>query len=53
MFVSEKRQNGWTDPAQILYGTSRDPREGFYDQNFKKFGLKVFIFVQFWKCTKK
>ena len=27
-FVSNKRQNGWTDQPQILCGTSRGPREG-------------------------
>ena len=30
MFVSNKRQNGWTDRAQILCGTSHDPREGLW-----------------------
>ncbi len=30
LFVSNKRQNGWTDQAQILYGTSRGPREGLW-----------------------
>ena len=28
LFVSNKRQNGYTDRAQILCGTSRDSREG-------------------------
>ena len=28
LFVSNKRQNVWTDRAQIFCGTSRDPREG-------------------------
>ena len=28
LFVSNKRQNGLTDRAQIFCGTSRDPREG-------------------------
>ena len=28
LFVSNKRQNGWSDLAQILCGTSHDPREG-------------------------
>ena len=28
LFVSNKRQNGSTDRAQIFCGTSRDPREG-------------------------
>ena len=30
MFVSNKRQNGWTDRAQIFCGTSWDPREGLW-----------------------
>ena len=30
MFVSNKRQNGWTDQPQILCGTSRDSREGLW-----------------------
>ena len=30
LFVSNKRQNGWTDRAQIFCGTSRDPREGLW-----------------------
>ena len=28
LLVSNKRQNGWTDRAQISCGTSKDPREG-------------------------
>ena len=28
LFVSDKRENGWTDRAQILCGTSHDPRKG-------------------------
>jgi len=28
LFVYNKLQNGWTDRAQILCGTSRGPREG-------------------------
>ena len=51
LFVSNKRQNGWTDPAQIICGTSRDPREGLWmikisniclhqNSNFVKF-LKI------------
>ena len=27
LFLPNKRQNDWTDRAQILYGTSHDPRE--------------------------
>ena len=30
LFVSNKRQNGWTDRGQIFCGTSRDPREGLW-----------------------
>ena len=30
MFVSNKRKNGWTDQAQILWGTSHGPREGLW-----------------------
>ena len=29
-FVSNKRQNGFTDRAQTLCGTSHDPREGLW-----------------------
>ena len=37
--VSNKRQNGWTDRAQILCGTSRDPREGLWMIKFSKICL--------------
>ena len=30
-FSSNKRQNSWTDRAQILCGTSHDPREGLWN----------------------
>ena len=30
LFVSNKRENGWTDRAQIFCGTSRDHREGLW-----------------------
>ena len=30
-FVSNKRQNGLTDRAQILCGTLHDPSEGFWN----------------------
>jgi len=29
-FVNNKRENGWTDQAQILCGTSYDLREGLW-----------------------
>ena len=35
-FVSNKRQNRWTDRAQILCGISRDPREGLWMIKFSK-----------------
>ena len=37
LFVSNKRQNGWTDRAKIFSGTSRDPREEYGWSNFQKF----------------
>jgi len=45
LFLSNKRQNGWTDWAQILCGTSRDPRKGLLmiRQNY--------IFIKVWKST--
>ena len=52
LFVSNKRQNGWTDRAQILCGTSRDPGKG-NDQNLTNFVFKIFYFWKFWKCAKK
>ena len=36
LFVSNQRQNGWTDRAQILFGTLRDPREGLWMIEFSK-----------------
>ena len=41
LFVSNKRQNGWTDRAQIFCGTSRDHREGLWT-------IKIFKNV-FWR----
>ena len=38
-FVSNKRLNGWTNRAQILYGTSRDPREGLLTRKISKICL--------------
>ena len=47
LFVSNKRQNGWTDRAQIFCWTSRDHREGLWMiKNLKKCVLKVFNFVK-------
>ena len=36
LFVSNKRQNGWTDRAQIFCVTLRDPREGLWLIEFSK-----------------
>ena len=48
LFVSKKRQNGWTDRAQIFCGTSRDPREGLWMIEFSKISLhQNSIFEQF------
>ena len=33
LFVSNKRQNGWTERVQILCGNLHDPREGLWIQN--------------------
>ena len=43
LFVSNKRQNGWTDRAQIFCGTSRDPREGY---EWSKFQILVSIKIR-------
>ena len=54
MFVSNKRQNGWTDRAQILCGTLRDPTEGLWMIKISKICVEKFIIlVKFWKCAKK
>ena len=36
LFASNKRQNGWTDQAQIFCVISRDPREGLWMIKFSK-----------------
>ena len=37
LFVSNERQNGWTDRVHILCGTSRDPRAGMFMNMLLKF----------------
>ena len=37
LFVSNKHQNGWTDPVQFFCGTSHDPREGLWMIKITKF----------------
>ena len=36
LFVANRLQNGWTDLAQIIHGTSHDPMEGFWMIKFLK-----------------
>ncbi len=40
--VSNKRQNGWTDRAQIFCGTSHDHREGLWIINILKMCFEGF-----------
>ena len=49
LFVSNKRQNGWTDRAPIFCGTSHGPREGFWMIEFKKIASNK---IRFWKLKK-
>ena len=47
LFVSNKRQNGWTDRAQIFCGISRYPRESLWMMKIKNNCVeKLFIFVK-------
>ena len=39
LYISNQRQNGWTDQAQIFCGTSCDPREGLWMIKFSKICL--------------
>ena len=56
LFESNKRQNGWTDRAQIFCGTSRDSREGLWIIKISNICLHKIrfplIFLKFWKSTK-
>ena len=53
LFVSKKRQNGWTDRAQILCGISHDPREGLRMIQISKVSLQQnSVYIKFWKYTK-
>ena len=53
MFVSNKRQNGWTDRAQIFCGKSRDPREGLSMIKILNICLhQNSIFIKFLKILK-
>ena len=53
LFVSNKRQNGWTDRAQIFCGTSRDSREGLWIIKFSNICLhQNSIVIKFFKILK-
>ena len=53
LFVSNKRQNGWTDRAQIFCGTSRDPREGLWIIKISNICLhQNSIVIKFFKILK-
>ena len=53
MFVSNKRQNGRTDRAQIFCGTSRDYREGLWMIKISNICLhQNSIFITFLKILK-
>ena len=53
LFVSNKRQNGWTDRAQIFCGTSRDHREGLWMIKISNICLhQNWIFINFLKILK-
>ena len=53
LFVSNKRQNSWTDRAQIFVGPHWPQGRFMNHQNFKNLCFKVVIFVKFLKCAKK
>ena len=53
LFVSNKRQNGWTDRAQFFCGTSRDPREGLWKLKISNICLhQNSIVIKFLKILK-
>ena len=53
LFVSNKRQNGWTDRAQIFWGTSRDHRKGLWMIKISNICLhQNSIFIKFVKILK-
>ena len=53
LFVSNKRQNGWTDWAQIFFVTSRGPREGLWMIKILNICLyQNSIFIKFLKILK-
>jgi len=57
LFVSDKRQNGWTDQAQFLYGTSLDRFIDVQNSIFNKFNKSTTVFYNirelFCFCTNR
>ena len=53
LFVSNNRQNGWTDQPQIFCGTSRDSREGLWVIKISNICLhQNSIVIKFFKILK-
>ena len=53
LFVSNKRQNGWTARANIFCGISRDPREGLWMIKFSKICLHQNLILENFKNPQK
>ena len=54
LFVSNKRQNGWTDRVpNFVWALTRPQRRVLNDEIFKILCRKFFIFVKIWKCAEK
>ena len=54
LFKSDKRQNGWTDQAQILLWDITWSQERFMDgYSLKKIALKIWFFIIHKKIDKK
>ena len=53
LFVSNKRQNGWTEWAQIVCWTSNDHRKVYEWSKFKKFVFEFFYFCKTLKMREK
>ena len=52
LFVFNKRQNGWTDQAQLFCGTSRmTPGKVYGWSNFQKFATNKIQFLKILKST--
>ena len=51
LFVSNKRQNGWTNRAWIFMGPYVTPGKVYVGLNFQKASNKIWFFI-IWKSTK-